>query len=170
MVVVSLALAALVVVALGPAPALVAGLAVAAVAPPLWRTDVAEHRLPNRLTVPALLAGVLGAGVSWLATGAPPSVSLLAGLLFGGLLFLLALVGGMGMGDVKLATAIGLASPTLVVAVAAPLFAFLMGGVASLILLIRDGWGTRTRQLAFGPFLLAGYFSALVLSAVQRLV
>ncbi len=167
---VSLALAALVTVALGPVPALLAGFAVAAVAPPLWRTDVAEHRLPNRLTIPALLAGVIGAGISWLATGVPPTVSLLAGLVVGGLLFLLALVGGMGMGDVKLATAIGLASPTLVVAVAAPLFAFLMGGVASLIVMIREGWGTRTRHLAFGPFLLTGYFGALVLSAVQRLV
>jgi leader peptidase (prepilin peptidase)/N-methyltransferase len=148
---------------------LLAAFALAAVAPELVRMDVAEHRLPNRLTVPALLAGVAGAGVSCVATGAPPFVPLVAGLACGGLLFLLALAGGMGMGDVKLATAIGLASPTLTVAVAAPLLAFLFGGVASLMVLVRAGWSARKQHIAFGPFLLAGYFATLGLAAVARL-
>src|SRR5664279_30065 len=97
-VVVSVGLAAVAVLALGPNPALVSALAIAAVAPHLVRVDLAEHRLPNRLVVPALLAGVVGLGVSWLVSGGPPLVPLLAGAIYSGVLFVLALFGGMGMG------------------------------------------------------------------------
>jgi leader peptidase (prepilin peptidase)/N-methyltransferase len=167
MIAISIVLAALAVAALGPSPALLAVFAIAAVAPPLVRTDVAEHRLPNRLVVPALLAGLAGLGVTWLATGSPPLVPLLAATGSAGFLFVLALFGGMGMGDVKLAAALGLASPTLTLAILWPVLAFLFGGVASVIALIRHGRGGR---IAFGPYLLAGYFAALVLTvAVTRM-
>lgn len=162
-VVVSVGLAAVAVLALGPSPALVAALALAAVAPPLVTTDLSEHRLPNRLVVPALLAGVVGLGLSWLVSGAPPLIPLLAGAIYAGALFVLALFGGMGMGDVKLAAALGLAAPTATIALASPLLAFLFGGVAAVIVLIRRG---RKARIAFGPFLLAGYFAALVVSAL----
>ncbi|MEO6116786.1 MAG: A24 family peptidase [Pseudolysinimonas sp.] len=164
-VVASVGLATVAVLALGPNPALIAALAVAAVAPPLVRVDLAEHRLPNRLVVPALLAGVVGLGVSWLVSGVPPLVPLLAGVGYAAVLFVLALFGGMGMGDVKLAAALGLASPTLAIALGSPLLAFLFGGVASVIVLIRRGPRAR---IAFGPFLLAGYFAALAVVAVAR--
>jgi prepilin signal peptidase PulO-like enzyme (type II secretory pathway) len=71
----------------------------------------------------------------------------------------------MGMGDVKLAAALGLASPTLAIALGSPLIAFLLGGVVAGIVLIRSGRGGR---IAFGPSLLAGYFGALVVTAVVR--
>jgi leader peptidase (prepilin peptidase) / N-methyltransferase len=164
-VLVSVGLAGVAVIALGPSPALVPGLALAAVAPPLARIDLAEHRLPNRLVVPALLAGVVGLGLSWLVSGVPPLIPLLAGAIYAGVLFVLALFGGMGMGDVKLAAALGLAAPTVAIALASPLLAFLFGGVAAVIVLIRRG---RRARIAFGPFLLAGYFGALVFAAVLR--
>lgn len=168
MVLISIALAALAMLAIGPSPQLLAPLALAAVAPPLFWTDVTQHRLPNRLTLPALGAGLIGAGVSWLATGGLPLVPLLAGIASFVVFLLLALAGGMGMGDVKLAAAIGLASPTLTVAVAAPLIAFLLGGVASLVVLARGGWSARQSHLPFGPFLLLGYATALAVGAVAR--
>jgi len=166
MIPISLGLAALATVALGPSPALLAALAIAAVAPPLVRTDVAEHRLPNRLVIPALLAGVVGVGVGWLATGSAPLLPLLAACGFAGFLLLLAMVGAMGMGDVKLAAALGLAAPTVSVAILSPVLAFLVGGLASVFALIRHGRGGR---IAFGPFLLAGYFGALAITAGSRL-
>ena len=162
-VVVSIALAAVAVLVLGPAPALVAPLALAAAAPPLVRIDLAEHRLPNGLVVPVLLAGVVGLALSWLVSGAPPLIPLLAGAIYAGVLLVLAHFGGMGMGDVKLAAGLGLASPTLAIALGSPLLAFLFGGVAAVIVLIRRG---RRAHIAFGPFLLAGYFGALVVAAL----
>jgi prepilin signal peptidase PulO-like enzyme (type II secretory pathway) len=47
------------------------------------------------------------------------------------------------------------------------MLAFLIGGVAAVIVLIRRG---RKARIAFGPFLLAGYFGALALMAVVRLL
>lgn len=162
----SVVLAAVAALAIGPHPALVAPLAVAAVAPRLARVDLAEHRLPNRLVVPALLAGVVGLALSWLVTGEPPLIPLLAGAIYAGVLFVLALFGGMGMGDVKLAAALGLASATPAIALGSPMLAFFFGGVAALIALIRRGPKAR---IPFGPFLLAGYFAVLVVVAVSHL-
>jgi leader peptidase (prepilin peptidase)/N-methyltransferase len=170
-VLVSVGLAAVAVLALGPIPALVPALAVAAVAPRLVRVDLVEHRLPNRMVVPALVAGVVGVGLTWQvsSTSAPamsPLIPLVAAAIYAGVLFALALFGGMGMGDVKLAAALGLASPTMTIALASPLLAFLSGGVAAVIVLIRRG--SRAR-IAFGPFLLAGYLGALGLTALFAL-
>src|SRR3954471_20949367 len=156
-VLVSVVLATVAVVALGPVPALVPALALAAVAPPLTRVDLAEHRLPDRLVVPALAAGLAGFGLSWLVSGAT-LIPLVAAAVYGGMLFVLALFGGMGWGDVKMAAALGLASPSVAIALGSPLLAFLLGGIAALVVLIRRGPKAR---IAFGPFLLAGYFAAL---------
>ncbi|WP_309711203.1 prepilin peptidase [Pseudolysinimonas sp.] len=150
-------------VAIGPVVAAIPAIYVAAVAPELSRIDLAEHRLPNRLVVPGLVVGLLAAAGSWVTTGNPPVVPLVASAAYGGALLLLALGGGMGMGDVKLATVLGLASPTVTVALTSPLLAFLLGGVVALVVLIVRGRGAR---IPFGPFLLAGYFGALVVAAV----
>jgi leader peptidase (prepilin peptidase)/N-methyltransferase len=167
MIAISVALAALATAAFGPSPALLAAFAVAAVTPQLVRMDVAEHRLPNRLVIPALLAGLAGVGVGGFAGGTPPLVPLLAAAGYAGFLLLLAAFGGMGMGDVKLAAALGLAAPTVSLAILSPVLAFVFGGVASTIALIRHGRGHR---IAFGPFLLAGYFVALAITvAVTRI-
>lgn len=151
--------------ALGPVVAAIPALYVAAVAPELTRVDIAEHRLPNRVVVPGLAIGLLAAAGSWATTGEPPVVALVAGVAYGGALFLLALGGGMGMGDVKLAAVLGLASPTATIALASPVVAFLAGGVAALVVMIRHGRGSR---IPFGPFLLLGYAAALVVAALAR--
>jgi leader peptidase (prepilin peptidase)/N-methyltransferase len=151
-------------VALGPHVAAIPALYVAAVAPELARIDLADHRLPNRLVVPGLVVGLLAAGGSWATTGIPPLVPLVAAVAYAGLLFVFALGGGMGMGDVKLAAVLGLASPTVTVALASPLLAFLLGGVVAVIVLVVRGRGSR---IAFGPFLLAGYLGALVVAGLR---
>ena len=150
--------------AIGPQVAAIPALYVAAVAPELSRIDLTHHRLPNRLVVPGLVVGLLAAAGSWATTGVFPLVSLVAGVGYAGVLFLFALAGGMGMGDVKLAAVLGLASPTALIAIASPMFAFLLGGVVALVVLIVRGRGTR---IPFGPFLLAGYAGALLLEAVR---
>jgi leader peptidase (prepilin peptidase)/N-methyltransferase len=129
----------------------------AAVTPELARVDLHEHRLPNRMVTPGLALGVIACGLQ--LSPVPP----LAALAFGGLLLVAGLAGGVGMGDVKLAALIGLASPTLAVAVAAPLAAFLIGGVAALVVLLRRGPRAR---LAFGPALLAGYWVAVLVAGL----
>jgi prepilin peptidase CpaA len=67
--------------------------------------DVRERRIPNRLTGPAILAGLaLHAALSgWRGLGD----SALAGLIAGGIFFVFFLAGGMGAGDVKLMAAVG---------------------------------------------------------------
>ncbi len=130
------------------------------------RIDLREHRLPNRIVVPGIMVGLAAAALSWPATGVAPLVPIVAALATAGLLFLLSLGGGIGMGDVKLAALIGLASPAIAIAVAAPLAAFLLGGVVASIVLFRGvlagrGREARRAQLAFGPYLLLGYFLTL---------
>jgi prepilin peptidase CpaA len=69
------------------------------------KCDICDRRIPNRLTGPAILAGILlhGALGGWTQLGS----SLLAGLLGGGIFALFYFAGGMGAGDVKLMAAIG---------------------------------------------------------------
>jgi prepilin peptidase CpaA len=68
-------------------------------------TDVRDRRIPNRLTYPALVAGLV------LQTAMHGWRGLLLGLggalLFGGLFLIFHLVRAMGAGDVKLAAALG---------------------------------------------------------------
>ena len=162
----TLGIGVLAAVAIGPVVAVIPALYLAAVTPELVRIDLAQHRLPNRLVVPGIAIGLAAAAGSWLTTGAPPVVPLVAGVAFAGVLFLFALADGMGMGDVKLAAVIGLASPTVVIAIGAPILAFLLGGVVGVVVLLRRGRGTR---IAFGPFLLAGYAAALAVAITGRL-
>lgn len=68
-------------------------------------TDLRSRRIPNWLVLPFLLAGVVLS--TWLHGWHGLWMSL-AGMGLGGLLFgILAVMGGMGMGDVKLVAAIG---------------------------------------------------------------
>ena len=126
----------------------------------------ARHRIiPNRLVYAALvvfaafLVGaqlahaeprLLGAGIGFLAYG-------------GGLLLVaLAVPGGMGMGDVKLAALIGLVLGSLglrYVAVAA-MAAILAGGVGAVAALMAGR--TRKHAIPFGPYLAAGAMVASV--------
>jgi leader peptidase (prepilin peptidase) / N-methyltransferase len=153
MLMLTLPLATLAVIAFGPNPEAIPALYLAAVSPELVRVDLREHRLPNRMVVPGIAVSLVACALA----GSP--VPLVAALAVGGFLWLLGVAGGIGMGDVKLAVLLGLASPTPAIALAAPLAAFLLGGAAASIALVRHGQGTR---IAFGPCLLAGYGIAVV--------
>ena len=67
--------------------------------------DVRERRIPNRLTAPGIVTGLIlhliFGGVAQLG------LSLLSGLIAGTIFLLFYLAGGMGAGDVKLITAVG---------------------------------------------------------------
>ena len=68
-------------------------------------TDLRSRRIPNLLVLPFLLAGI--AVSVWMGSWHGLEQSLL-GLLFGaGFFGIIAVLGGMGMGDVKLCAAIG---------------------------------------------------------------
>ncbi|HEY2169024.1 MAG TPA: A24 family peptidase [Candidatus Angelobacter sp.] len=68
-------------------------------------TDVRDRRIPNRLTYPAMIAGLVvqAAAHGWRGL----LLSLAGGLIFGGLFLIFHLVRAMGAGDVKLAAALG---------------------------------------------------------------
>lgn len=136
--------------------------AAAAASPALARIDMSERRLPNVITLPLLLIAALACIVR-LLTG---DLALLTALGCGAILLLMAVMGGMGMGDVKLGTALALATATL--GWAAPLAGLaasvVVGGIAGLVALIA---GRRT--VAFGPWLLLGYALAAAAAALHVL-
>jgi leader peptidase (prepilin peptidase)/N-methyltransferase len=162
----ALPLAGLGIVATGSRPELVSVVYLAAVTPLLTWFDVSAHRLPNVLVLPGIGVGLVTCVVEWAVSGRVPVVPLAAGAAYAGFLLVLNLVGGMGMGDVKLAAALGFASWNLSVAVVSPVLAFLVGGLASVALLVA---GRRGRRIAFGPFLLGGFWVAVGLAAASRL-
>jgi len=140
---------------------LVAFLTLTAVSIALALIDLDTRRLPNVIVVPALLAGVVLLGAAALMRG---DSAALAGAAIGGAgLFALYLVlalasrGGMGMGDVKLASVLGLYlgflgwGSLLVGAFAA----FVFGGVFGLLLLIVRRAGRKT-AIPFGPWMILG--------------
>lgn len=131
--------------------------------------DLHDRIIPNELVLFALGAGLLLRGIVTLSRVPPETVapwpSGLGGALLGfGLLFLLGLLyrGGMGMGDVKLAGAIGLYLGFTNTAVGL-MVAFILGGLASLVLLIAGAVG-RKDHIPFGPFLAAGALMAVLWS------
>jgi leader peptidase (prepilin peptidase)/N-methyltransferase len=119
-----------------------------------------EHRIiPNRLTgAGALLALALGSALD--PAGEP--VRLIAGAAAGGFLLFAALAypGGMGMGDVKLAGAMGLFLGSAVAP--ALLIALLCGVLAGAGIIARKGARTgRKTAIPFGPFLALGGIAAI---------
>ena len=152
-------------VLLVPTSALIpAWVALAWIAAPIVRTDLARHRIPDTLNVAAAAAGALlllvpgdlsAYGRAWLAA-----------LAVTGVLLALALVGpsGLGMGDVKLAPALGLYLGYLgwEAVLVGILAGFVLGARAAIAILVRDVvarrpiGGALRRALPFGPFLLLG--------------
>ncbi|MFJ4107676.1 prepilin peptidase [Oerskovia enterophila] len=122
--------------------------------------DVRTHRLPNALVLPAypVLAVLLGAASLLGPDDGSPVRALAGGLVLYGAYFLLALApSGLGFGDVKLAGLLGaylawFGWSELVVGASA---AFLLGGLAAVVLLATRRAGRRT-LIPFGPFMLTG--------------
>jgi leader peptidase (prepilin peptidase) / N-methyltransferase len=113
-----------------------------------------EHRIiPNRIVVPAAVYAIVASAVvrpgelaELLIAGAAAFLALL--------LAVLAHPAGMGMGDVKLAGAMGLFLGSAVAP--AMLVAFLSGTLVGLAIIAREGASARRRGIPFGPFLALG--------------
>lgn len=145
-----------------------AAAAVALVTAPLVLIDRRDQRLPNPITYSliaiALIFGAESALVSsnWAGLG--------FALAWGAIPFALFLVmafvsrGGVGMGDAKLAAGLGLVAALTSgrLTLSSMATGFLIGGVFALIQLLRKQ-ATRKTQIAFGPFMLAGFWLAYLL-------
>jgi leader peptidase (prepilin peptidase)/N-methyltransferase len=113
-----------------------------------------EHRIiPNRIVVPL---AVYGLAIS--AVLRPEDLPELAIAGAGAFVFLLvaalAYPAGMGMGDVKLAGAMGVYLGLSVVP--AMFVAFITGTVVGLVIMAREGKDARKKGVPFGPFLALG--------------
>ena len=98
--------------------------------------DVRERRIPNALTLPLAVAGL---GIGAVSGGLSGLAIAVAGLLAGGLFFLVpAAKLGWGMGDLKLAAALGAsAGPVFVLWMG--LYAMVAGGLFAVVWLKQQG-------------------------------
>lgn len=121
---------------------------------PLALIDLEHRVLPNAITLPGC-ALAIALGLAFDPAGEP--ARLLAGVAVGAALLIAAIAkpGGMGMGDVKLATMMGL---FLGEAVVPALLAALVAGVAVGVVVIGRRGVSEGRRTAvpFGPFLALG--------------
>lgn len=140
--------------------------AAAAVAIVAAIVDVADHRLPNRLTLPLLVGGVGVLAALTVITGQGSIGRAAAGLgIYGGLL-LLAYLAGVGAGDVKLAAALGWWMGWLS-------WATLIAGMTVGYLLISAGYligrarqpriNRRSYRSPFGPGIAGGFLVSLLM-------
>jgi leader peptidase (prepilin peptidase) / N-methyltransferase len=116
-------------------------------------TDLERRVIPNRIL---LVAGVLGVTIAAATDPGSLPERAIAAAAAGGFLFLAALAypRGMGLGDVKLAAAIGLflgrdVAPAILVAL-------LAGSLFGLAMIAREGAAARKKAIPFGPFLALG--------------
>jgi leader peptidase (prepilin peptidase)/N-methyltransferase len=116
-------------------------------------TDVLAYRVPNVVTYPAIVAAII------IGTAMPDATLRnvwAGGLIVGGTFLAMSIAtrGGMGMGDVKLATFVGFALG-LVFGVYAMLITAITGGVIAVLLMvtrIRD----RKDPIPYAPFIAIG--------------
>lgn len=141
----------------------------AAVCVPLASLDWTEHRLPNVLVMPLYPALLVLFGM--IAAGRLDGTSFVRAVLglatLGVFHLLLALMpgGGMGGGDVKLAGVLGIAAgwSSWATVVGTVVVAFVAAAIGTSIR--RACQPRRAREVvAFGPWLIAGFFTALALT------
>ncbi|MEV7321811.1 prepilin peptidase [Streptomyces sp. NPDC093970] len=161
---------ALLAVATGGRPELGVWLLLAPVGVLLAAVDFRVQRLPDPLTLPLAAAALalLGAAALLPEHAGDWSTALCAAPALGAGYFALFLVnpGGMGFGDVKLALGAGAVLgwygwPTVLLGTFA---GFLFGALYGGALVVARRAGRRT-AIAFGPFLIAGAFAALLVGA-----
>jgi len=115
--------------------------------------DIEYRIVPNKLLLPAGIWAVAG----WTAVDldfVPEALAAGAGAFTFLLLAALAYPAGMGMGDVKLAGAMGLYLGLAVIP--ALLVAFLAGSLVGVAILLREGAQARKKGVPFAPFLALG--------------
>lgn len=131
-----------------------------AVAWPLARTDIREHRLPNRLTLPLLPIALVGQLVAAVASGQWSKLAISLGWAVAAFAVGLAInrVGTLGMGDVKLITGMSLSLGwfTPVGPLLALCAAFALATVVVLFLFVTRK-ARMGSSIALGPYLLIGF-------------
>lgn len=154
-------------VAVGPRPELAVWLLAAPVGLALAAVDAAVNRLPDVLTLP-LAAGtalLLGMAALFPHPGGSWPRALLGAVVLAGAYGLLFLVNrrGMGLGDVKLALALGAALGWYGwgVLFAGTFLGFLLGAAYG-VSLILAGRADRRTAMAFGPFMVLGALAGVV--------
>jgi prepilin signal peptidase PulO-like enzyme (type II secretory pathway) len=123
-------------------------------------TDLLAFRVPNVVTYPAIL---LALAAAVLMPDADIRRALAGGAIAGGILLLPSLItagAGMGMGDVKLATFLGLALG-FPYAVGALLLTAFAGGIISVLLMVTRLRG-RGDPIPYAPFISAGALTVLL--------
>lgn len=114
-------------------------------------TDVRDRRIPNRITYPAMIAGLVLQTVMHGWRGI--LLGLAGGFLFGGVFLLFHLVRAMGAGDVKLAAALGcMIGPAASWQVM--FFTAVAGGVMAVVVMLATG---RTLQTLRNTLAVAGF-------------
>lgn len=128
----------------------------------LTAIDLEHHLLPNKIVLPALVAGWVLLALAALVERDPGRLAeaALGALVFGGFFFLIAFVypAGMGGGDVKLAFVLGTFLGYLGgigYAIVGMFLSFFLGALVGLSLMLLMG-GNRKMQVPFGPFLALG--------------
>lgn len=127
---------------------------------PLTIVDFREHRLPNHLTYAAIAISGATVGLAGMLTGSWLELAIALGLGFGtaGIGYLMVMLNGIGMGDVKLLvatnTVLGWFSPWLILVMLA--IGFSLASLVSLGLIVMRRANLKT-PIAMGPFLLLGF-------------
>lgn len=125
----------------------------------LARIDFTEHRLPDRLTLPAIPAALLVTNALWSDRLVDSIRAVIIGLAAGAIL---ALVADLGWGDVKL---LGSLAPVAVgsgTVTESILLMCVLGGIHVVIHMLVDG--DKAAHIPFGPALLSGFMPSLATS------
>lgn len=135
---------------------------------PLAKTDIQQRRLPNKYVLPAFPIILLGQFAAGIATG------LWWNMLWATLAMLTTFavslgvnrLGLLGMGDVKLMSAMALALGwySVTLPVVSLLISFLIAGLVALALLVL-GKIRLGGSMPLGPYLLVGFFGAITVGA-----
>ncbi|UQA97469.1 prepilin peptidase [Streptomyces halobius] len=128
--------------------------------------DSAVQRLPNALTLPAAIGTLTLLTVAAAHHEHGSLVRALAAAAAAGVLFTLLALGGMGMGDTKLAVSLSalLGWHSWQAAFLGLVVSFLLAAAVAAYLLVAR-CGTRKSTLAFGPFLIIGTLAAALITS-----
>lgn len=147
---------------------------VAAVTVPLFVTDVREHRLPNALVLPGYAFAAAGVVLNAQKGGPAPGEALAVCALALAVMGALALGGGLGMGDAKLAGMLALALAATGLGAASVIVAGAVSAVSAGVAAVAVIAGRRRdpqvagHHIPFGPFLLGGFWFAVALKASEK--